>query len=554
MSYIINKTTGAMVTEIIDGSIDQTSTDLTLIGKNATSYGEFLNENLVHLLENFANTSQPPYPIDGQLWFDTAERRLKVYDEYIHSFKVSGGAFVSPSAPSSISAGDFWVDTSRKQLYFNDGISTVLAGPLYSEQQGISGLQTTDVIDSNLNNHTVVLLYVATALLGIFSKDAFTPKVAIPGFTGDILVGFNSGNYSSMKLHSNASSADALVDPTDGSLKTAMAFVTTNSDSTVGGTLTMQSSVPLILGPFSNTEIQITNNSTNINSNIINQNFNIKLLNANGLLSAITILGASEHIGLYTEFPTATLDVNGSAIIRGSLTVTGEMTSINTTNLSITDKIIELGKTTIPSNTTANGGGFAVVAGADIDKTLTWDLVNHSWTSSEHFNIPAGKCYKINGTTVLTENTLAPAVTDSSLTTIGTLVALQVANINIDGSTISYLNISHTDGDVVIKPKGTGSVDINMSRLINVANPVVGTDAVTLASMMTAISNAPLAISLDATGLSNPEIVSNYLIKVFPISEHYPGTMCRVICTDAGIVTVRLFILNFGAWTFQSIL
>ena len=53
MSYIIHKTDGTILTEIIDGAIDQLSTDLTLLGKNANSYGEYWNENFVHVLENF---------------------------------------------------------------------------------------------------------------------------------------------------------------------------------------------------------------------------------------------------------------------------------------------------------------------------------------------------------------------------------------------------------------------------------------------------------------------------------------------------------------------
>ena len=80
MSYTINKTDGSVLTEIVDGTIDQTATDLTLIGKNSTSYGEYFNENFVHLLENFANNSQPNNPVQGQLWYDTSEGRVKVYD------------------------------------------------------------------------------------------------------------------------------------------------------------------------------------------------------------------------------------------------------------------------------------------------------------------------------------------------------------------------------------------------------------------------------------------------------------------------------------------
>jgi len=54
MTYKINKTDGSLLTEIIDSAIDTTATDLALIGKNVTGFGEYLNENFVKLLEAFS--------------------------------------------------------------------------------------------------------------------------------------------------------------------------------------------------------------------------------------------------------------------------------------------------------------------------------------------------------------------------------------------------------------------------------------------------------------------------------------------------------------------
>lgn len=62
-----------------DGTVD-TSTSLKLIGKNYNRFGEHLNENLLHLLENFAGTSEPDNPTEGQLWYDTSESYLKIYE------------------------------------------------------------------------------------------------------------------------------------------------------------------------------------------------------------------------------------------------------------------------------------------------------------------------------------------------------------------------------------------------------------------------------------------------------------------------------------------
>ena len=79
MAYNINKTDGTILTTVPDGQVDSFSSDLTLIGKNFSGFGESLNENLVRLLENFANSTSPSRPIRGQMWFDTTENKLKVY-------------------------------------------------------------------------------------------------------------------------------------------------------------------------------------------------------------------------------------------------------------------------------------------------------------------------------------------------------------------------------------------------------------------------------------------------------------------------------------------
>ena len=51
MAYQINKTDGTIVATVADGQIDTLSTDITLIGKNYSGFGEAFNENLVKILE-----------------------------------------------------------------------------------------------------------------------------------------------------------------------------------------------------------------------------------------------------------------------------------------------------------------------------------------------------------------------------------------------------------------------------------------------------------------------------------------------------------------------
>lgn len=548
MSYIINKTDGTVLTEVVDGTIDQVTTDITLVGKNATTYGELFNENFVKILENFANTSQPNNPIQGQLWYDTSEGRLKVYDG--GGFKVSGGTIVSNSAPSSIAQGDIWIDSLRQQMYFNDGTATILAGPIYTAQQGVTGFQSIDVIDTNAINHTVLFLYVGQTLLGIFSKDAFTPSTTIPGFSGNVEVGFNVSDFSNIKFNVPVAQADSLVSQ-DGLLKTAESFVSTTDDSSMLGTLSMLSDTPLILGANQSNEIKISTSAFSINSNISNQNFEVNLLN-NGIFTSNLFIDANNsRIGLYTNTPTATLDVNGSVNVRGDLTVEGNVTTVNTTNIEISDKLIELAKVETPSNTTANGGGILIEGGTDGDKTLTWEDATSSWTSSENFNLSVGKTYNINGFNVLSQTSLGATVTSApGLTSLGTLSTLQVSNLTITSNTVSYINPSISDGDIILVPKGSGTVSVSNAQVSNLANPVNNTDAANLQTVITYVETAPLGLSINATGLSDAQIISTILNKIYPPVEHQDNTICRVWCVD--LAAAKQFTLISGAWSFTA--
>jgi len=77
MAYNINLTNNNLLVAVEDGTSDNNFTSLTLIGKNFAGYGEVLNENFVHLLENFADTNAPTTPLKGQLWYDSSTNTLK---------------------------------------------------------------------------------------------------------------------------------------------------------------------------------------------------------------------------------------------------------------------------------------------------------------------------------------------------------------------------------------------------------------------------------------------------------------------------------------------
>ena len=78
MAYTIVKTDGTVLTTIPDGTINTTSTSIGLPGRNYAGYGETLDTNFVHTLENFAASTPPSNPLRGQLWFNTNNSTLYV--------------------------------------------------------------------------------------------------------------------------------------------------------------------------------------------------------------------------------------------------------------------------------------------------------------------------------------------------------------------------------------------------------------------------------------------------------------------------------------------
>jgi hypothetical protein len=205
MSYKINTTDGRLLVDLVDGKIDTTTTDLNLIGRNVSGFGEFLNENFVKLAENFANSAPPAKPLAGQLWYDKSEQRLKVFNG--RQFKPTDTTIVSANEPTLL-AGDIWIDSVARQLYFSDGNGKVLAGPIYTTSQGETGFNIETLYDESGNSKIVAKLLIANSLVSIISKEEFTPSVTQPGFTGNIKAGFNISNlYSAFKFHGEADSA-----------------------------------------------------------------------------------------------------------------------------------------------------------------------------------------------------------------------------------------------------------------------------------------------------------------------------------------------------------
>ena len=175
MAYKVDKFNGTFLVNVSDGTID-TTTDLRFVGKNYAGYGEIQNENFLHLMENFANTTQPPKAVIGQIWYDSANKKLKFYDG--NKFKFANGAESATTAPSGLSVGEFWWDSVNQQLYTWSGTDYILVGPESSPELGASSVVTAQVIDTSNVAHSVVKIISADETIAIVSRDEFTPNSA----------------------------------------------------------------------------------------------------------------------------------------------------------------------------------------------------------------------------------------------------------------------------------------------------------------------------------------------------------------------------------------
>lgn len=183
MAYTINLTDGTLFATIADGTIN-TSSSMTLVGKNYAGYGEFLDENFIHLLENSSNTTAPGAPLTGQIWWDSGAGILNVYNGT--AWKRIGGATASASAPSGATSeiGDLWYDTTNAQLKVYTGSAWLLVGPAFTSGTGTTGAIVDTIVDNTAVSHVVIKFFVEDSIVAIMSKDAtFTPQSSISGFT-----------------------------------------------------------------------------------------------------------------------------------------------------------------------------------------------------------------------------------------------------------------------------------------------------------------------------------------------------------------------------------
>ena len=525
MSYKLNKTDGTLLIDLVDGSLDTTTTSIGLIGKNYSGFGETLNENMIKMLENFASTSAPSVPLKGQLWYDSTQGRIKVYDGT--TFRESGGPIVSTSQPSTMVSGDLWLDSLKNQLYFYDGTDLTLAGPIYTAQQGKSGFETVTALDTQNNSKTINKQWIGGALVGVWANEEFTPAVGyeVPGLSGNIKKGFTPIDGSATGLvYRGVSNAALNLINSAGVSKSAAQFLPADADGTTTGALTISNTGGVTIGTAQNNIQKIVGTSFVSENQLSNHDWKVRVRKTTGYIDAIIVDTSESHVGIFKDAPGYTLHVGGDMKVEGDLIIAGTQLNVETTVLRVEDKNIELAIQSDSStgNNAAVDGGGVILKSSDDDKEFVWRNAEQAWTSTENVDLAATKVYKVNGNEVLSGTALGSVVTSANgLTSIGTLTSLAVDNVIINNYAIS------TSGSG-LQLTSDGSITItNNQKITGLAEPTTNTDAATKFYVDDSFDNEPVIVPLDITGLTNANIAT-IIEDIYPAATKKTGSYAYV--------------------------
>jgi microcystin-dependent protein len=413
MAYTINKFNGETLIVLDDGTID-TSTSLGLVGRNYVGYGETQNENFIFLLENFANDAPPSRPLQGQIWYNNTNNLVYVYNGT--TWAIVGSAVLGDAPPEEPTTGALWLRTPINTLNVWTGSSWAFIGPESVPGFGTTRARSGVIEDSNGNDRPVIFLEINESIIGICSESAFTvnPATPVSNFNSNFIAGINLSNTAKIggSITGNATSADRL---STARFINNVAFDGQSNITITSSTTNRLTRGEYLTGSNFNGSEATTWSVDATSSNVIGK---IVVRNSEGGFAAGTI----------------------TANLVGNLT--GNVSSTGTSQFNIVEANQFIGAT-------LTGNAFSA---SQLEIPRKINGVNFNATQDITITAAAG---------TLTGNTLNSTVTTSTLTSVGTLVNLNVNDTGINVGSAGQLQMLVDSGTPTIRSiTGTLNFDI----------------------------------------------------------------------------------------------
>ena len=336
MSYVILKSDGTILTTIADGTINTTSTPLGLPGRLYPGYGQVIDTDVVHLLENFANSSPPTAALRGQLWFNTTNSTLNI-------------------APSDSPAASAWLTIATTG---SDGVfgNLTITGNITANNAAISNNTTSNTItvnyatvnvSANITNANVTGNFVAANVL---TNLISTGAQVLPGqMIGTWTV---SGGQNGNSLYVNA--GNLVISNAGYGIKTDLYMYANGQQVSFNGTYTnsnVAAFLPVYVG-----DIGLVGGGANLNGNVLNTGSSTNpgtiignwTIQPGSNLTGLTNVPGSIVTGIVANANTSLYTVNVLGINQPNIVSVGTLTSLNISGSLTSGQIISTVTTGTP--------------------------------------------------------------------------------------------------------------------------------------------------------------------------------------------------------------
>lgn len=386
---------------VVDNTLNE-QTSLKIPGQNFSGYAPAIAENFLHLLENFASSTEPERPTEGQLWYNSTpgQEQLKVYDGT--NWVPAGGLNRAPNEPDVAEAktGDIWVDTDNQQLYLNSGSGWILVGPNFSD--GLStGASPLNVIGTDNAEYSIVLVEVRAQPVAVISSSTFTPKTVIPGFTtikpGINLSNRNINDNNIPKFIGTSEQAESLI--VNNETINAGNFLRGDTTSTTRFPLNIQNNTGVLIGTDAALNVGVEGQAGIIQHQIEGSNIDVRV-RSGGTTRTVLRVDSSQRLGVNNEAPDEVLDVSGNIKTDSSVFIDGT----NQSNSIDSGSLIAKGGIAVAKNLNVGGdSSFANLATfanvvPDGNNTRNFGAPDAKWNTAYATTFVGNLTGNVNGT------------------------------------------------------------------------------------------------------------------------------------------------------------